>query len=150
MFSKMGGERVSSESDGAVGLDAMLAKGVRDRPDVGSLASRDGKRLAVMVWHYHDDDLAGPDAKVTLRISGLSTGGKSVTEYRIDETHSNSFSAWKAMGSPAQPSPDQIKALEKAGALQKMPSQPRLKVVGGGAALTTVLPRQAVSLFVLE
>lgn len=150
MYSKMGGQRVSAESDGAVPLDSMLKSGVRENPDVSALASRDGKRLAVMLWNYHDDDLTGPDARVTLRLSGLEGGSARVTEYRIDETHSNSYTVWKRMGSPQSPTPEQVRELEKAGALEKMPARPRLKIEDGRADLVTTLPRQAVSLFLIE
>ena len=59
MFAKMSGERLAVESDGAVSLDAMMRRGVREKPDVSAFASRDGNKLYVMVWHYHDDDLPG-------------------------------------------------------------------------------------------
>src|SRR5262249_7398135 len=62
MFSKMTGQRVAAESDGALPLDEMVRRGVRDQPDVSALASLDGTKLCVMVWHYHDDDLPGPAA----------------------------------------------------------------------------------------
>ena len=45
MFSKMGAQRVAATSDGAVDLDAMMKTGVRDKPDVGALASRDANLL---------------------------------------------------------------------------------------------------------
>ena len=52
MFSRMGAERIAAVSDGAVGLDAIMKDGVRGKPDVGALASRDaeeghGARLAL-------------------------------------------------------------------------------------------------------
>src|SRR5207302_8145909 len=56
MFSLMGGRRLEAQSSGEVGLDAILAKGVRDAPDVSALAARDGDTLTVLLWHYHDDD----------------------------------------------------------------------------------------------
>ena len=36
-----------------------------------------------MVWHYHDDDVAGPDAEVTLNLTGLGhvSGAARVTSY---------------------------------------------------------------------
>ena len=150
MFAKMGGERIEATSDAAVPLDTMIQKGVREKADVSALASREGKRVAVMVWHYHDDDVAGPEARVSLRLSGLGAGSLGVTEYRIDETHSNAYTVWKAMGSPQSPTDEQLKTLERAGGLQKMPARPRLKVENGEAAVTSNLPRQAVSLFVVE
>jgi len=41
-------------------------------------------------------------------------------DFRIDETHSNSFTAWKKMGSPAKPTEEQMAALEKAGKLEML------------------------------
>ena len=45
MFSQMGAQRVAATSDGAVDLDTMMKTGVRDKPDVAALASRDANRL---------------------------------------------------------------------------------------------------------
>ena len=64
MFSRMGGQRVAVESDGAIPLEVMLKDGVRAKPDVAALASLDRKKLCVLVWHYHDDDVSGPAAEV--------------------------------------------------------------------------------------
>ncbi len=117
MFAKMTGKRVTTESDGAVSLDAILRSGVRDKPDVGALASLDNGKLAVLLWHYHDDDVPGPAAKATVAVSGLpgNVGEAKLTTYRIDTVHTNPFVEWKKMGSPAKPSPEQVAALEKAG-----------------------------------
>ena len=57
MLSRMGGRRLETRSSGEVPLDAIVASGVRGAPDVGGLASLDGKRLSVLLWHYHDDGL---------------------------------------------------------------------------------------------
>src|SRR5206468_6942293 len=59
MFSQMSGQRLAVESDHAVRLDAILKEGVRGPPDVTALASRDKNWLSLLVWHYHDDDVAG-------------------------------------------------------------------------------------------
>ena len=74
MFSRMDGQRLTVESDGAVPLDAMLKSGVREKPDVSALAARSGKRITVLAWHYHDDDVPGPDAAVTLDLAGAPGG----------------------------------------------------------------------------
>ena len=49
-------------------------------------ASLDGGRLAVMAWHYHDDDLPGPDAKIDLALEGLPSqfSQARVQHFRID------------------------------------------------------------------
>ena len=64
-------------------------------------------RCRVLVWHYHDDDLPGPDAAVELSLRGLpaQAGSVLVQHYRIDSDHSNAYEAWKRMGSPPRPTP---------------------------------------------
>ncbi len=152
MFSRMAGQRVSVESDAEAPLDVMMREGVRGRPDVSALAGLDGNRLAVLVWHYHDDDVAGPAAEVEMGLTGLAKakGQARVTHLRIDADHSNAYTAWQRMGSPQQPTPDQVSELEKAGQLQAAgPVQP-LAITDPVTTLRFVLPRQAVSLWIVE
>ena len=108
------------ESTAEVGLDAIRRDGVREQPDVSALASLEDRSLSVLVWHYHDDDLPGPDAAVALELTGLpvENGRVLLQHYRIDDDHSNAFEAWKAMGSPQQPTADQLSALEAVGAAE--------------------------------
>lgn len=153
MFSRMGAERIQADSTSAVSLTDILKSGVRTQPDVGALASRDAKRLAVMLWHYHDDDIAGPPALVEYVANGLPAGVQSakLTHHRIDETHSNAFAEWKRMGSPIAPNREQYTAMQKASELAELADSPTSVVVKNGAAtLNFSLPRQAVSLIVLE
>jgi xylan 1,4-beta-xylosidase len=69
-----------------------------------------------------------------------------VHHYRIDETHSNAYTAWKRMGSPQKPTPEQYAALEAAGQLELLDSPQWVPVAAGVTALDFVLPRHAVSL----
>jgi xylan 1,4-beta-xylosidase len=152
MFGKMGGRRLSVRSTAEVGLDTMLKDGVRATPDVSALASLEPRKLSVLVWHYHDDDVPGPEAAVELSVSGLPLprGEARLQHYRIDESHSNSYAAWKRMGSPIAPNEQQYAELEAAGQLAAMEPVPAVRVEGGAARVSLVLPRQAVSLLVLE
>jgi xylan 1,4-beta-xylosidase len=149
MFAKMTGTRVSAESDGMVPLDSILRSGVREMPDIGVLASRGDGKLAVLLWHYHDDDVPGPPAEATVAVTGLP-GGVKLTSFRIDETHTNPFVAWKKMGSPKEPTREQYAELEKAGKLVPSAGPAAVSVTGGQAKLKVPLPRQAVVLLVLE
>jgi xylan 1,4-beta-xylosidase len=126
--------------------------GVRAAPDVDALATKSEHEAAVMVWNYHDDDLAAPDAEVRVTIAGIPPGVKRVQleHYRIDETHSNAFTAWKKMGSPQAPTAAQYEELKEAGQLQLFTSPEWLEVAGGKVTVDTALPRQAVSLLRLE
>jgi xylan 1,4-beta-xylosidase len=152
MFSKMGSQRIAATSDSAVDLETMLKVGVRERPDVAALASRDGRRVTVLAWHYHDDDVAGPAAEVSLTVEGIGAkaGSAKLKHFRIDAEHSNAYAAWLRMGSPEKPSPAQYAALEKASELAELTGPSRADVKGGRATIAFTLPRQAVSLLVID
>ncbi|QEH37197.1 Beta-xylosidase [Aquisphaera giovannonii] len=152
MLSLMGGRRLAVESTHAIGLDDVLARGIRGEADVSALASIDGDRLAVLLWHYHDDDVPGPDAEVTLDLAGLPEGVPSalVHHFRVDADHGNAFEAWKPMGSPAAPTASQVTALERASTLDLVESPTRRTPSRGTLRLRLRLPRQAVSLFRIE
>ena len=148
MFSKMSGRRLTAQSDGEIPLADIVRNGVRTRPDVAALASLDQNKLCVLVWHYHDDDVAGPDAAVDLAFSGLppAAGAAKLEHFRIDEDHSNGFAAWKQMGSPQQPTPEQYAQLEQAGHLAPLGAGETVRMENGQATVKLKLPRQAVSL----
>jgi xylan 1,4-beta-xylosidase len=140
---------VQAASTGQVPLDAIVKDGVRGAPDVGVLAGRAPDRVTIMVWHYHDDDTAGPEAQVTVALTGLPAGAStvSVTHHRIDSQHSNAYAEWQRMGSPVAPDAAQYAALERASALAPLEGSPSaIAVDGGKAALSFALPRQGVSL----
>jgi xylan 1,4-beta-xylosidase len=153
LFSKMTGTYVADVSDHEAPLDDMMRDGVRGVADVGSVATRDGDKLSVLVWHYHDDDLAGPDARVSVDLTHLPKAfarGARLVHYRIDRDHSNSYAAWLAMGSPIAPSEAQRKTLIEASRLAPLdPATSPIPVTRGAARLDFVLPRQGVSLLVL-
>lgn len=151
MFSRMGPERIAAQSDHAADLDAVLRDGVRSRPDVGALASRDAEgSVAVLAWHYHDDDVPGPAARVGLKLTGLGEGPRRVTRYLVDHDHGNAYTAWLAMGSPQEPTDAQRGELERRGALATVERGAPLAVEHGAATLTLDLPRQGVTLVVVE
>jgi xylan 1,4-beta-xylosidase len=152
MAGRMRGDRVEASSSGATSLDAMLAKGVHENPDVDVLATRDDRGVSIMIWNYHDDDIAGPNAPIALSVRGLPAGAQRVlmTHYRIDSSHSNAYSVWKGMGAPQKPTADQQRQLEAAGQLQLVDSPNWLSSQFGKASLNFDLPRQAVSLVRLE
>ena len=151
MFARMRGQRLQVESDGAIPLEEMVRSGVRARPDVAALASLDQRTLCVLIWHYHDDDVPGPDAEVELAFDQLpsANGEATLQHFRIDEEHSNAFAAWKRLGSPQAPTPEQYARLEKAGHLAALEPPRSMRVERGQATLKFKLPRQAVSLLQL-
>jgi xylan 1,4-beta-xylosidase len=152
MFGKMSGQRLSVTSTSDPGVEAMRKSGVRGTPDVSALASLDNKKVYALLWHYHDDDLPGPSASIDLTLTGLpiTDGEATLTQYRIDAEHSNAFESWKRMGSPQTPSPAQYAELEKAGQLALFGQSKKVEIKKGEAMLHVDLPRQAVTLLVLQ
>ena len=152
MFSKMDGSRVATTSSAEVPLARIVAAGVREQPDVAAMASLDGSQLAVLVWHYHDDDVAGADAAVSLAISGLpaTASDARLTHYRIDDTHGNAYAEWKRMGSPIAPNETQYQRLIDASKLTTLEPPSRIATTNGSATLKFNLPRQGVSLLLVE
>jgi xylan 1,4-beta-xylosidase len=154
MFSRMSGKYIQATSDRQISLDAMMTSGVRGDADVGTVATIDGKKVAILVWHYHDDDLPGPEANVHLNLRGLPRAfakEAKLTHYRIDRDHSNSYAAWLAMGSPIAPSDAQREILLKAAQLALLVgAAPAVPVDKNSVKLDFRLPRQGVSLLVLE
>ncbi len=153
MFSRMSGQRIEANSSEETPLDDILKNGVRGKPDVGALASLDAKKITVLTWYYHDDDVAGPDAEieVTLNHLPLANGEAHLVQYRIDRTHSNAFTVWQGMGSPTAPTDAQYAQLLKAGQLAADSLSPAVvSVKDSTARLKLTLPRQGVSLLVLE
>jgi xylan 1,4-beta-xylosidase len=144
------GSRLAAQSSGAVPTDGILSSGVRGKSDVDVLATGEGRRAAVMLWNYDDDDLAGPPSAVNLAIRSVPAGRVLVREYRIDESHSNAYAAWQAMGSPQSPTPEQYAKLKEAGGLTLAHSPYWADSHDGRVAITMVLPRKSVSLFELS
>jgi len=148
MLGKMRGERVKTESKGAVSVEDILKSGVRERSDVDALAARTEHGMTVLVWNYHDDDAPAPAAEVKLSLAGLPKAAQriSLQHYRIDHDHSNAYTAWKDMGSPQNPSPDQYAKLKAVGQLQTLGKGQKMKASNRALELNFSLPRQAVSL----
>jgi xylan 1,4-beta-xylosidase len=119
---------------------------------VDAFATKADREAAVMLWNYHDDDLPAAGASVQVTIAGIPTGVKRVLlqHYRIDDTHSNSYTVWKAMGSPQTPTAEQYTQLKNAGQLELLSSPEWLDVSDGKVIIATALPRQATSLIHLK
>jgi xylan 1,4-beta-xylosidase len=148
MFGLMSGTRVSVTSNSAVSLDTLINTGVRDKTDVDGLAAIDDHKATVLLWNYHDADRPVAATPTTVKIGNLPTGVRRalVQHYRIDDTHSNAYSAWKAMGSPQQPSTEQYTQLQAVDGLQLINSPTWVDIVDGKFELQTELPRQSISL----
>jgi len=152
MLGLMSGEWLAAESMGGLPVSELLEGGVRRAPDINAMAAgRDGE-VSALIWNYHDDDVAAPDAAVELAVEHLPDSVRSVLvrHYRMDERHSNAFTAWKQMGSPQNLTGEQYARLEAAGRLELLAEPERMPVESGSVKLKFGLPRQGVSLIQLD
>jgi xylan 1,4-beta-xylosidase len=147
MFGQMKGDRLEVDNKNAFALEALRTTGVHNnKADIDALATATKKEAYIMLWNYYDDDLPAPPAEVHLELSSIPAGKISVTQYRIDDEHSNAYTLWKKMGSPQAPDKKQYEALEKKGKLEIIQKPFSVNIKNKRYQTTITLPRQAVSL----
>jgi xylan 1,4-beta-xylosidase len=148
MAGMMRGQRVATTSSAQIPWPSIITNGVTAAPDIDALASTDAHSAAILLWNYQDDDLPASASTVTVKVSGLPANVHRVLlqHFRIDATHSNAYTTWLAMGSPQQPTPDQLAQLKQSGQLQLLSSPVWLDVTDSTITLPFNLPRQATSL----
>lgn len=150
MFGMMSGMRLNVKSNRMYPIEEVIKSSIRgDQSDIGALASGDSKSAAVMVWNYHDDDKPGPEEIVNVTIENIPVKKSKLSIYLIDKENSNSYEVWKKMGSPKNPTKQQIDMLEKSGKL-KCISTKKVKITAAKTIIPLKLERQAVALIKLD
>jgi xylan 1,4-beta-xylosidase len=149
MLGMMKGKRVAVNCNRMYDLGTFIDSSVRGLPDIGAMAAKDTRSATILAWNYHDEDLQEPTEDIRVNVSGLPSARVTLTEYRIDREHSNSYESWKKMGSPQNPTPEQVALLERSGQLQMM-NRPIELDSGGKLVIGISLPRQGVSLIRLD
>ena len=124
---------------------------------VDCLATRDDSGCTgVLVWNSTLDQrgIAGDPQlarRVELAIEGLAPGRYLVRHWRVDETHSNVFAHWHAMGGGADwPTEEQWAALVVADTLDELDGPVTVDASGGSVALTFDLPQPGISFLELS
>ncbi len=118
LMHELGDERIANPAD-----DVLVTR----RKDGG---------LVVAAWNLVDMNKVSSGVPITLRLSfkGVAAGAR-VAVRRVDETHGNPMTAYRAMGSPRYPTQAQIAEMNKASSLPA-PEKERLK----GGVLELTLP----------
>lgn len=148
MLGSLGSQRVKTLSSGALSAADVLQSGVRKQADVEAIATRKEREIEILVWNYHDDDVSAAPASIDLSIEDLpaEAGRALVDHFRIDQDHSNAYTAWKQIGSPVSLTDSQRADLERAGQLQLLTSPQWVSIDDRTVHLRFALPRQALSL----
>lgn len=130
----------SSGGTGSDGVDAMAT------------ISSAGDEVQILVYDYYAKLNSTGSDMVSVKVSNLPSAlaGKQlfVTQFVVDETHSNPYSVWTGQGSPSDPSETQLQALKAAQHLALM--QPvSTMMVDTSFSTSFTINRQAGSLLIL-
>ena len=87
--------------------------------------------LAIAVWNYVEPGESGAPLVFHIRIDGLS-GSYTARTRGVDPAHGSTLDAWRTMGSPAEPTREQQRALRLAAKL----APPMVRTLGGALTLT--------------
>jgi xylan 1,4-beta-xylosidase len=154
MLAQLGTRRIEAASTALWPVTELDSARGRSMPEeVDALASRrqDGS-IAVLVWRHTDDQyqLDENDTVVKVEVSGLDGPAYTLRHFRIDATHSNAHTAWQSIGSPQDPTDEQLAALKARQGLEQLESSYQARPVDGSLSLQLRLPLPSVSLLVLE
>ena len=147
MMGMMSGQYVSVSNSGALPIEQVLGDSVRSSADLGVVATRSEHKLEVLLWNYHDDDVAAEPERLKLSINGIGMHRTlKVKEYLMDANHSNAYAEWKKMGSPAEPTEQQFRRMQIAAKLQGRPVTSSIADKDHIVEFPIVLERQGVTL----
>jgi xylan 1,4-beta-xylosidase len=153
MYGKLEGDWVNTSSSGAIGLEEMVKNGVGANSDIDAIATRSEHHVSVLAWNYSDVDLPAAAVPIRMVIDGLPgklpKGSMKLQEFRMDDTHSNAYAAWKQMGSPERPTPEQTAVLERAAGLESLGPERIVDANDGKLVVPMLLPRDGVSLLMI-
>src|SRR6185503_10319417 len=66
MFGMMDGKKIFVRCDDGLTAADIIAKAVREKNDINAIASKGQNSLCIMIWNYHDDDVAAITSPVEL------------------------------------------------------------------------------------
>jgi xylan 1,4-beta-xylosidase len=149
MLGMMRGQRVQVKGN-PYPAQKVIEQGIRDRPDINAMACVYKNEITILIWNYHDDDILGEINDIELTIRNIPDGPALMNHYRVDQELSNSYTAWKRLGSPMQPNEEEYRQVEEAGHLKLLTSPQWISANKNGTHIQFSLPRQGVSLIKLE
>jgi len=154
MLSKLGANRVAATSSAAWHVSELDHTDGSSMPEeIDSLASRheDGT-VTVLVWRHTDDQYQTDEAETAVRVTvkGLSDPAYEVSHCRIDADHSNAHTVWKSLGSPQDPTDDELSAITAKQGLEEYEPTRSEATADGALSIDVSLPLPAVSLLILK
>lgn len=153
MLAELGERRIAADSTAAWPVDALDGVEGRSMPEeVDTLAARsDDGTVTVLVWRHTDDQYRSDDGAtpVEVQLRGLAAGSYTLRRRQIDATHSNAHTVWRDLGSPQDPTEEQLTAIRARQGLEEFAPPSDLEVADGAATLRLELGLPSVTLLVL-
>jgi xylan 1,4-beta-xylosidase len=148
MYSRMGSQQVGFESSGAKDpLSYADICGRSEAADISGFATLSETRLAILIYHHHDDWEAAGEVKIALEVENVPfRNDVMITHYRIDGEHSNAYTEWERQGKPMYPTPAQREAIKGREGLEILEPPQRVSLSESKISLTFGLPMHGVSL----
>jgi len=146
MFGKMKGDMLAVDNPDGISLQTIIDSSVRNQSYVDALATIDADTIYVMLWNYHDDEHTKTETWINLHLKDIDAKQAFVSSYLVDKNHSNAYTKWQQMGSPQQPSKQQISDLQNAGQLMQNITGEKFKTNNGNLNYHLKLAGQGVTL----
>ncbi len=154
MLGRLGEQRISAASDAAWSIEALEHTDGSSMPEeIDSLAARsDDGTVAVLVWRHTDDQYqqAAEEAVATISVTGLELSAYRLSHFRIDRDHSNAHTVWESLGSPQDPSAEELAAVKARQGLEELEDVRTVEADAGALSVQVRLPLPAVSLLILS
>jgi xylan 1,4-beta-xylosidase len=137
MFEMLGDTRVQLQS---------AADASNVTPQIDGIATRDARgNLAICLWNFDEAGRRTGTQSIELEIRP-GKDRANIERYQIDAEFSNAYAAWKRIGAPQDPTPEQIAQIKQKEDLQKVESQTAAPTSDGGLHYKFELPQPAVCL----
>jgi len=149
MAGMMSGHQLNATSNHAVALDEALESGFTGEAEIDAIAARNGNTITIMAWNYHDLLAEAASASTRFSIDNLPKAASTVlVEHFIidDDPNRNTYLAWQAMGSPDNPTAEQITQLQRTGQLQSADSPRWIECDSGKLEFDLELPSSSLSM----
>ena len=150
MFGMLSGNLIALASSGAIPVGDIAKTSVTSSPDVTGVATRNGSEVDILLWNYHDEDVATADTSVEVTIANLPGQSIHVKRYLVDSSNGNAYTAWLTMHSPEHLTPEQLNSLRVLAVLATPEIRNESKAAKSPLHLSLKLPRQAVTLYKLS
>ena len=122
-------------------------------PRIDGIASiHENQSIQIIIWNFDESNINVENKRISLQINNLpfSSDLISLKKYQIDSQNSNAYAKWKELGSPQDPTPEEIELIKKSECLALIEQGKIDQPPGNSLLLNFDLPGQSVSLIRVE